>query len=349
MKIENFNLNKTLVENRWLWHIGFWMFYVVMRIRPYYNTVLYYDDLFLKYMLIAELLFFATIYTTTFFFNLFIQKKKFVLFFCIGFLVWIVFVFCDVLLKKQILYSVPEIVNYKIFDMFLDSFSYYIIFYFLIILLKYFKLNFIYQYHQNHLIQQQMFFELENLKAQISPHFLFNTMNNFYGLAVEKSSKLPNLMIRLSNLLRYSLYETKNEKVALENEVNYIENYIELEKIRLEENLQIEFTCNKNNFNSFQIAPLLLITFVENAFKHAKNTHDNFIIIEIFLEVNQEGLLTFKIKNNYNSKTNLNLEFKKGIGLENVKKRLEVIYPNHLLKIKNDDSLFYVEIILNLI
>ncbi len=82
-----------------------------------------------------------------------------------------------------------------------------------------------------------MHFELENLKSQISPHFLFNTMNNFYGLAVDNSNKLPNLMIRLSDLLRYSLYETKQEKVPLENEIKYLENYIELEKIRLEEKL----------------------------------------------------------------------------------------------------------------
>jgi two-component system, LytTR family, sensor histidine kinase LytS len=351
MKPQKFNLNKILVENRWLWHTGFWMFYFFMRLRPYYNTVLFYDKLFLKYMLLAEVLFFITTYFTLYLYNNLIPKKKFLIFFGLGFLNWILFVIGDVFIKKNILGSMPNIANYPKLDMFLDGFSYYILFYFFIILLKYFKQNFIFQYKQNQIIQQQMHFELENLKSQISPHFLFNTMNNFYGLAVDNSNKLPNLMIRLSDLLRYSLYETKQEKVPLENEIKYLENYIELEKIRLEENLKLNFNINNSNFEKFQIAPLLLITFLENAFKHSKNIQNESLIIEIFINVSNEGIMTFRIQNNFNSQAENNLVSNKGIGLENVQKRLEVIYPNenHLLKIEKFENFYKVELNLNLI
>lgn len=350
MKIENFNVNKFLVENRWFWHFGFWLFYSFIRFRLYYKTVMFYDNIFLKYMLSVEVLFLLTTYLTLFLFNFFIPRKKPVLFFILGFISWILYLIGDVFLKSTILGSLPEFVKYEIKDMFLDSFSNCMLFYFLIILLKYFKNSFINQYYQNQIVKQQLQFELENLKAQISPHFLFNTMNNFYGLAVDNSIKLPNLMIRLSDLLRYSLYETKQEKVPLENEIKYLENYIELEKIRLEENLKLVIKINKTHFEKFQVAPLLLISFLENAFKHSKNIYNEAMIIEVFIAVSNEGSLVFQIRNNYNSNSENNLVSKKGIGLENVKKRLQAIYPNknHKLLIEFDEKFFNVELNLNL-
>lgn len=350
MKIEKFNLNKTLAENRWLWHFGFWLFYFFIRLRPYYVTVLFYDKLFLKYMLFSEILFIIATYLTLSIYNFLMPKKHLILFFSCGFLTWILFVLGQVLLKKNIMLTMPDVANAELSEIFLDGISYYLFFYFFIILLKYFKQNYIYQYNQNQQKQQQMHFELENLKAQISPHFLFNTMNNFYGLAVDNSKKLPNLMIRLSDLLRYSLYETKNEKVALDSEIKYLENYIELEKIRLEDNLNLKFIANKNNFEKHQIAPLLLITFLENAFKHSKKIHNQSIEISIFIDVSNDGILTFTIKNNFNSDSENDVVSIKGIGLENVKKRLEVIYPNqnHSLVIKTDNNFYNVELILNL-
>ncbi len=350
MKIEIENLHKTIVTNRWLWHLGFWLFYFFIRLRPYYNTVLFYDKLFLKYMLSAEILFLLTTYITIYLFNSLLPKKKHVLFFISGFITWLIYVIGDVHLKKYFLDSLPNFANYKKIDMFLDTFSYYIIFYIFIVLLKYFKNSFINQYNQNIIIKQQMQFELENLKAQISPHFLFNTMNNFYGLAVENSEKLPNLMIRLSNLLRYSLYETKHEKVPLENEILYLENYVELEKIRLEDNLNLLFRYDKSIAESFQIAPLLLITFVENAFKHSKNSLDPILLIEIIISIEANGNLNMSIKNSYNRNVDTDLSSKKGIGLENVKKRLEAIYQNdkYNLTIFQDDSFFTIKLFLNL-
>jgi LytS/YehU family sensor histidine kinase len=195
-----------------------------------------------------------------------------------------------------------------------------------------------------------MHFELENLKAQISPHFLFNTMNNFYGLAVDNSKKLPDLMIRLSDLLRYSLYETKQEKVPLKDEIDYLKNYIELEKIRLESNLNIEFNVNVNDPEKYQIAPLLFIIFIENAFKHAKNIVNEPVFIAINISVSDDEVLSLTVKNNYNANAQNSFTNEKGIGLENARKRLSVIYPNekHLLKIYQDERFYNVALTIHL-
>ena len=187
--------------------------------------------------------------------------------------------------------------------------------------------------------------ELQLLKAQLNPHFLFNTLNNLYGLSVLKSDKLPNLMLKLSDLLRYSLYETKEMLVPLENEIKYLENYISLEKIRLEDKTEIKFT-KTGNFIDKKIAPMLLIVYVENAFKHLDLTTENSkVIIEIKLKDNQ---FLFNCENSFDVNNNLE-KGKSGIGLLNAKKRLDLIYPNnHQLKIKKDTENYLVNLTLDL-
>ncbi|MCF6279273.1 MAG: sensor histidine kinase [Flavobacteriaceae bacterium] len=192
--------------------------------------------------------------------------------------------------------------------------------------------------------QQEKEAELKLLKAQLNPHFLFNTLNNLYGLSVVKSDKLPNLMLKLSDLLRYSLYDTKETFVPLEKEIQYLENYISLEKIRLEDKTEIVF----NKFGSFTnetIAPMLLIVFVENAFKHLSKELKSTVQIEIN---NTNDSLCFTCKNSFN-KTETNkkqLESNKsGIGLQNARKRLNLIYPNnHKLTISNATDFYIVEL-----
>lgn len=193
-------------------------------------------------------------------------------------------------------------------------------------------------------IQQEQNAELKLLKAQLNPHFLFNTLNNLYGLSVVKSDKLPNLMLKLSELLRYSLYETKEELVSLPKEISYLENYISLEKIRLE-NTKINF--NKNGkINNREIAPMLFIVFVENAFKHLSSENSK---VDITI-ISEENKLRFTCKNTIDSTKPLeeNLEKgKSGIGLVNVKKRLALIYPEkHQLTINNTNNIFSVDLII---
>ena len=183
--------------------------------------------------------------------------------------------------------------------------------------------------------------ELRHLKSQLNPHFLFNTLNNLYGLAVVKSDKLPPLMLKLSELLRYSVYDTEQTFVQLEKELTYLKNYVELEKIRLNEDVTIEFN-QSGDFSNQQIAPLLLIVFVENSFKHFsyKRNESGFIIINLS---NRENILSLSIKNSIDSTIYAENKKSKGIGLSNVQKRLNMLYPKkHQLEIRHESDFYEV-------
>ena len=177
--------------------------------------------------------------------------------------------------------------------------------------------------------------ELALLKNQINPHFFFNTLNNLYGLTVEKSDDAPNVVLKLSDMMRYTIYMGKEDFVSLKEEVNYLHNYIELHKIRYQKKVNITF--NHNITAKYQITPLLYIIALENAFKHGveKLTENAYIHINITTD---KGIILFEIENNFeqsgkNSAT--------GIGLENLKQRLQLLYPKkHQLLIKKSDSVY---------
>ncbi len=198
--------------------------------------------------------------------------------------------------------------------------------------------------------QQEKEAELKLLKAQLNPHFLFNTLNNLYGLSVIKSDKLPGLMLKLSDLLRYSLYETKEVLVPFEKEFTYLENYIALEKIRLEDKTNI-ILIKKGDFSDTQIAPMLLIVFVENAFKHLGSIRGEHSSVEVNIN-RHNAVLDFQCSNTMdtNPKPEANLEMgKSGIGLQNAKKRLALIYPKkHELTITQNNLEYTVKLKLHL-
>ncbi len=349
MKPEKFNISRFLVENRWVWHVGFWVFYALYVAKNYYITVLYYPA-YLNFMLVSDAFFVAFVYLTLFLYKKLVPRKHYLIFLSTGALLWVGFVVIRALLRKTMMQSIPSVANSDLDEFILSNLPGYFQFYIFVVIFKYLKDSFIQQYHLSQQQKLQLQFELENLKGQISPHFLFNTMNNFYGLAVENSKKLPDLMIRLSDLLRYSLYETKQEKVSLKDEIDYLKNYIELEKIRLESNLDLEFNVDVKNPEKYQIAPLLFIVFIENAFKHARNIVNEPIFISINLTVSEDEILTLNVKNNYNTNAQNNFVSGKGIGLENVKKRLRVIYPNekHDLNIQQDERFYNVALTIHL-
>lgn len=174
--------------------------------------------------------------------------------------------------------------------------------------------------------KQQKENELRHLKAQLNPHFLFNTLNNLYGLSVTESKKLPSLMLKLSELLRYSLYDTNQNYVAVQKELDYISNYVELERIRLSDKTDIKLDITGDYSNRY-IAPLLLIIFVENSFKHFSAAKGQPAFVHICIDV-KNSYLKLSIKNSvdpeYNPVTN---KYKGGLGLNNVKQRLDLIYP----------------------
>lgn len=166
--------------------------------------------------------------------------------------------------------------------------------------------------------------ELRALQSQISPHFLFNTLNNLYGLSITDHEKLPPLLLRLSDLLRYSVYEAKDLYVPLNEELNYIRHYIEFEKLRIGDRLQLDMTIEDTFPPEARIAPMLLIVFVENAFKHSKNTTDAIIRIDLTMRSWGKSLL-FSVKNS--RQTAENEDTNGGVGLENVRRRLGLLYP----------------------
>jgi sensor histidine kinase YesM len=338
------NISNLLITHRVLWHIGYWLIYAATRAVLYYITVMYYDRKYLEFMLITEGAFVVLTYTTIWLYKRFCTAEKYIIYCIISLVVWAIYMFLIVQFQKFYLRDIPSVAKTEWWDIYLNSITKYLVTLIVLTMAKYFKDTIIAQHYENQRKQLQIQSELQNLKAQISPHFLFNTMNNFYGLAVEKSLKLPELMVRLSELLRYSLYETKNITVPIVKELNYLKNYIELEKIRLEDTLDFEFTTTIGEKDNREIAPLIFIVFVENAFKHAKNVENDVVRIKINTSISTEGLLLFEVRNNCLINETVIDYNTQGIGLENVRKRLAVLYPNdlHMLQVEKRDNYFHV-------
>jgi sensor histidine kinase YesM len=339
-----------LIAHRWLWHLIFWVLYAIFQARSYYVTIAYYDVKYLEFMLITRIPFVIITYTTLWLYRILITKENYLSYLTTGLLLWSTLLAGIVTFQKHHLRAMEEIAQTKWTDIYWNQLPYYITFFILLTMCKYFKDNFIRQYYESQKEKLQIQTELNNLKAQVSPHFLFNTMNNFYGLAVEGNPKLPALMVRLSELLRYSLYETGSLTVPLSKEIEYMNNYIELEKIRLEDSLAFEFNCEAEHSHKYEIAPLLFVVFVENAFKHAKYVKDDIVRIRIKLTLAEDGTLFFQLKNNCLTNTQ-EVDYNRiGIGLENVRKRLQVLYPDdqHGLIIEKIEDFFWVKLKLNL-
>ena len=188
--------------------------------------------------------------------------------------------------------------------------------------------------------EQKLSAELQLLKNQLQPHFLFNTLNNLYGMVLTQHPKAADVVIRLSEMMSYMLYECEVRSIALEKEIANLENYIALEKVRYGNRLDVSFETG-GNISGKMTAPLLFIPFVENAFKHGVEKNENPSWVRINLWV--EGVfLYFMIENSIPDEfiqDKNTLQSKSGIGLKNVEKRLELLYPNaHMLDIKKEDT-----------
>ncbi len=189
---------------------------------------------------------------------------------------------------------------------------------------------------------EKLLSELAFLKSQINPHFLFNILNNICSLARKKSDDTENAIIKLSQIMRYMLQDSKNERVPLEKEIEYLQNYIELQRLRISDQVRIDFNT-EGRTDTIMIEPLLLIPFVENAFKHGVSYLENSEIM-ILLKAEQNFLL-FRIENRIiRPSGEMNLQ-ESGIGLKNVVRRLELLYPGkHKLSVVNDGARYIVEL-----
>jgi hypothetical protein len=193
--------------------------------------------------------------------------------------------------------------------------------------------------------KEKLHVELSYLKAQINPHFLFNSLNSIYSLAIDRSDKTADAVVRLSGMMRYVLSEASREFVSLEKELDYINDYIQLQKLRLGDTIKLEYEVSGNPQNC-HIAPLVLIPFVENAFKYGVNAEEDsdiHIHIAIF-----ESNLRLVVKNNKVS-TNIEQTVKSGVGIENTKTRLALLYPGRYnLEINETQHSFDVTLQLDL-
>lgn len=197
--------------------------------------------------------------------------------------------------------------------------------------------NYIRNERRNKVLEnQRLATELAFLKSQVNPHFLFNTLNNIYSLAYKQSPETPDAIMKLSLLMRYMLYESNGEMVSLVKEVEHLQNFIDLQKLRLREHTIIKFNID-GVLEGRQIAPMLLMTLVENAFKHGL-VSKNEIGISIDLKVCNNHLIFSTINNTSSHKKR---DFG-GIGLENMKQRLRLLYPGrHKLAFEERDGTFY--------
>ncbi len=189
--------------------------------------------------------------------------------------------------------------------------------------------------------------ELQFLKSQINPHFLFNNLNNLYAYAIENSPKTPEIILELSGILRYMLYECKGSHVPLNKEITHLQNFTKISELQIEGRGTVHFSTEGIR-SGLQIAPLILIVFIENAFKHSTASQSENILIEISVQLSKAGILEFVCKNSFQPQSNTD-SLSKGIGLKNVQKRLELLYPKaHELKISQKENLFEVELTMDL-
>jgi len=189
--------------------------------------------------------------------------------------------------------------------------------------------------------------ELDFLKAQFNPHFLFNSINSIYGHIEKGNMQARKMLLTFSDMLRYQLYECNVESIAIEKEIDYIKNYVALQKTRKEENLLVN-VCIGSEVKGFPIAPMLFIAFIENAFKYVSNDDQKENKVEISLHVKDE-CLTFESINTKDVISHNAPIRHRGIGINNVKRRLELLYPEkHQLSIRDNNEIYHVSLKLQL-
>lgn len=256
------------------------------------------------------------------------------------------FILVNNLIVLTLIYRIPGQINYNL------SFTSILYTFFLLcfvagiaMAIKLIRLNIRQKEAGQEMMKKKLETELRFLKSQTNPHFLFNTLNNIYALARKKSDDTADVVMKLSKLLRFMLYETERASIPISDELKVIEDYIELEKIRYSDRLTISYTNTIDNPGQ-PIAPLILLPFVENAFKHgtSETRFNSFIDIDVQLK---GGQLDFSIEN---SKTeDAGKTGKEKIGLANVSRQLELMYPEHDLVIENENDRFKIILKINLL
>ncbi|OQX76672.1 MAG: hypothetical protein B6D64_09490 [Bacteroidetes bacterium 4484_276] len=345
---------KNYGKYRFLLHLLVWLLYTFVYASLY---ALFYESTtlqkaLLQYSLTAWIDVAAAYFTVYYLIPKFLLQKKYWWFF----ILFIVFAIVLIFLQRSMLifvtypYLYPDHEAPESFFRFNFVYSFFNIYVMpaMFASVKLFEYWYVNQTKNQELQKQKLESELKFLKSQIHPHFLFNTLNNLYALTLDKSEEAPEVVVKLSGLLSYMLYECNAPRVLLEKEITLLQDYLALEKIRYRNELKIDFDV-QGRVNGKLIAPLLLIPFVENGFKHGLSKQIQNPWINITVDVEDYSLI-FKVENNKPVTESIDdTGYTEGIGLKNVRRRLDLIYGNRYeLEVLNDKGVFSIKLQLEL-
>jgi len=332
-----------LFGNRILQHVLFWVFHLVFYAILWGSFEDNYQQTFLEEAIYLPVKIAFTYFTLYYLLPSFLLPGRYVSFF-----LWLlVSSFIAGTVQRYIAFNIDYPIYYpealrdpffylpKIIKMFVSIYP--VTFFAVAIkLLKYWYAN---QHEQQVLTQEKLRAELNFLKTQIHPHFLFNTLNNLYALTLKKSDRAPETVLKLSELINYMLYECVSDEVQLTKEIKFIRNYIDIEKMRYGDKLDVDLRVS-GEVNERKIAPLILLPFVENCFKHGASEELQQSWVKITVDL-QPRITIVKVENNKSSENGHSK--KEGIGIQNVKRRLDLLYPSqHELKIISGEETFLV-------
>lgn len=351
--IRAFHMEYPPLKNRVIWHALFWICFVLYEGLVWGTIEGDYYQRFVTSAIELPVKIIATYFSVYLLIDRYLIKKKYVTFLLI---LLASMVFFGLLLRIVAYFAIyplfyPDATNIPLFflpKILIAIFSIYSI----VAIVASFHLIKVWFKHQQdtqklqrtaqQLQTEKLEAELKLLKSQINPHFLFNTLNNLYVLTLNSSEKAPEMIYKLSELMSYMLYESNQREVPLENEVRYIENYIALERLRYDARIDISLHIY-DDIKGIFIAPLLILPFVENSFKHGVSNQiaDGWVRIDIILNNNT---LVIKVENSKSfQESDKSGRSTQGIGLQNVKKRLGLIYPErHSLQIFDEEDNFLV-------
>jgi len=317
-----------VIQKQAIWHIAFWIFFIglnMANIYPYFQN--------LSFLVVSSLIFLPVSLIGTYF-NWWIlmpqllEKRKTVSYILAIILMIILLTFSQRYLCQHHFYPSFWINNFDFFHKGLVMQAASVIkLPILFSIWAYVSLDWYTKSHEaQQKIAKQKSAQLNYLKSQINPHFLFNTLNSLYGLSLEKSGKVPNLILKLSDLMSYSLYQSNSDNIELQNEVDLIRNYISLEQVRFEDRLNVDFKIDPDMDLHQKLAPLLFVPLVENAFKHGAKESTSEAQIQFHLHKDQNHLC-FTVKNSIPEDHPSVVKKEGGLGLKNLRKRLEILYP----------------------